>query len=435
MAEPTLKSLQAHFEALQKRVEELEARWKPSIALVAVLVATVGGLTAWQATAQSSINDLEGKVAKLEAPAPPPPETTTTTTPEETTTTPTEETTTPEPEPAACTSTANSVSAIAAGLGTGKTVCLADGTYGGFSVKGPGTVRAQHAGAATVGAVTLEGTGAALEYVNTTGQVTVAPGSSGAVVAHDKITGGYFGVDACPSSTTTCTNFKVLANRFVGPFGEDAIRLNRYQGALIEGNEISGVRENGNHSDCLQTVWTGNDLTFRKNYLHDNRCQGFFVKDQNSLCGSGSGVCGPVNGIKVEDNLFLRDTEPCAPTHEGCGQPLYFQVFGPYTGLVISHNTLWANGPTGGTAALREGIASDTVINANVIYRLWTDSNASGATMTNNTRCVLEGTWPSSRPGEEVVCNPAFARPSADDYRLPNGRGVDWAPEEQHYGP
>ena len=49
---------------------------------------------------------------------------------------------------------------------------------------------------------------------------------------------------------------------------------------LIEGNEITGVRENGTHSDCLQTVWVGDHIVFRKNYLHDNRCQGFFVKDQ-----------------------------------------------------------------------------------------------------------------------------------------------------------
>ena len=58
---------------------------------------------------------------------------------------------------------------------------------------------------------------------------------------------------------------------------------------LIEGNEITNVRENGNHSDCLQTVWVGDHLIFRKNYLHDNRCQGFFVNDQ-----TGWRSCGPV---------------------------------------------------------------------------------------------------------------------------------------------
>ena len=79
----------------------------------------------------------------------------------------------------------------------------------------------------------------------------------------------------------------IRGNKFVGPFGEDAIRLNRYHdadgdgvGILIEGNEITNVRENGNHSDCLQSVWVGDHLIYRRNYLHDNRCQGFFVKDQ-----------------------------------------------------------------------------------------------------------------------------------------------------------
>ena len=69
------------------------------------------------------------------------------------------------------------------------------------------------------------------------------------------------------------------------------------------------MRENGNHSDCLQTVWVGDHIVFRKNYLHDNRCQGFFVKDQASL----GGVSGPIHGLRVEDNLFLRNHEPCGP--------------------------------------------------------------------------------------------------------------------------
>ena len=91
---------------------------------------------------------------------------------------------------------------------------------------------------------------------------------------------------------------------------------------LIEGNEFTGIRENGNHSDCLQTVWVGDHLIFRRNYLHDNRCQGFFVKDQAS----------PVEGIVVEDNLFSATTHRATRRH-GCGQPSYFQVFGPYRGL------------------------------------------------------------------------------------------------------
>ena len=72
-------------------------------------------------------------------------------------------------------------------------------------------------------------------------------------------------------------------------------------GLLVEGNEITNVRENGNHSDCLQAVWVGDHMVYRKNYLHDNRCQGFFIKDQAST----------VNTVVAEDNLMLRNNLPC----------------------------------------------------------------------------------------------------------------------------
>ena len=75
---------------------------------------------------------------------------------------------------------------------------------------------------------------------------------------------------------------------------------------LIEGNEITGVRENGNHSDCLQTVWVGDHLVFRKNYLHDNRCQGFFVKDQASL----GGVSGRSSGSPSKTTSSSATTNP-----------------------------------------------------------------------------------------------------------------------------
>ena len=177
-----------------------------------------------------------------------------------------------------------------------------------------------------------------LARFDVTNEVTIQPGSTGMVVDHNRITGGYMGVNAGPTSSTQINDTAITNNKLVGPFGEDAIRLNRYHdadgdgiGVLIEGNEITGVRENGNHSDCLQTVWVGDHLVYRRNYLHDNRCQGFFVKDQAS----------PVQGIVVEDNLFVRNNEPCEPPGSGCGQPSYFQVFGPYQGLIMKRNTIW----------------------------------------------------------------------------------------------
>jgi hypothetical protein len=350
----------------------------------------------------------------------------------------------PSPEPEqACTTTVSSVSAAqtsVASAAPGAVVCLADGTYGQVSLNAtkakPGvTLRAAHPGAATITSASMQGTNLTLARFISTGGVTVQPGSSGMTVEHNRITGGGEGIDACPSTTTTCNDMKFIGNQLIGPFGEDAFHLNRYHdadgdgiGVLIEGNSITGVRENGNHSDCLETDWMGDHIVFRRNYLHDNRCQGFFIKDQES----------PIVGVKVEDNLFVRNKEPCGlplgPTE--CGQPMYFQVFGPYSGFTMKRNTIWGQG-VDSIAAFREGTGADTVIADNVIYRLWTDTNMSGVTLSENTLCMREGSWPSSRPGETIACSLSFVNPSADDYRLSGGgnRGVDWAPAEVHYGP
>jgi hypothetical protein len=285
----------------------------------------------------------------------------------------------------------------------------------------------------------MSGARLTLARFNVTDEVTIQPGATGMTVDHNRITGGYMGVNAGPTSSTQINDTKITNNELVGPFGEDAIRLNRYHdsdgdgvGVLIEGNEITGVRENGNHSDCLQTVWTGDHIVFRKNYLHDNRCQGFFVKDQASL----GGVSGPITGIVVENNLFLRNNEPCAAQAPGCGQPSYFQVFGPYSGFVMRRNTLWTGDQV---AVFQNGTGSDSKIENNVVYRFWTNTNMSVADYVNNTRCKREtsegGSWPSSTPGETVTCSPAFNNLAADDLRLiGSGRGVDWAPAEQSYG-
>jgi hypothetical protein len=353
----------------------------------------------------------------------------------------------PEPEPSeSCTTTVSSVSAAQSSVASaapGAVVCLADGSYGKVTLEAtkakPGvTLRAAHPGAATIAGASLQGENLTLaRFIDTQG-VTIQPGADGMTVFHNRITGGGEGIDGCPSSTTTCNDMKIIGNQLIGPFGEDGIHLNRYHdgdgdgvGVLIEGNEISGVRENGSHSDCLQTVWVGDHIVFRRNYLHDNRCQGFFIKDQASL----GGVSGPIHGVTVEDNLFLRNKEPCGPPLTSCGQPMYFQVFGPYDGFKMKRNTIWGDGADS-IATFREGTGSDTVIANNVIYRLWTDTNMSGVTLSENTLCQREGSWPSSRPGETMACSLTFLNTSKDDYRLSgSNRGVDWAPAEVHYGP
>jgi hypothetical protein len=326
-------------------------------------------------------------------------------------------------------------------------ICLDDGDYGKLSLDAGTrptrvTVRAEHPAGATIEGAELAGDNLTLAGFISTEGIQVEPGAAGITIEHNRITGGGEGIEAGPTDTTTVNDTQIIGNQLIGPFGEDAIHLNRYHdsngdgiGILIEGNEITQVRENGAHSDCLQTVWVGDHIVFRKNYLHDNRCQGFFVKDQASL----GGVSGPIQGITVEDNLFLRNHQPCgAPLDPSeCGQPMYFQVAGPYTGFEMKDNTIWGD-TVDSIAAFREGTGTDTLIEGNVIYRLWTDTDMSSATLRDNTICEREaaegGIWPQPS-GETVACDLRFPKAARDDYRLGDGRGVDWAPAEEHYGP
>ncbi|HWA52821.1 MAG TPA: right-handed parallel beta-helix repeat-containing protein, partial [Solirubrobacterales bacterium] len=297
----------------------------------------------------------------------------------------------------------------------------------------------QNPGQATIESASLQGSHLTLARFVIPNGVVIAPGANAMTVEHNRITGGGEGVDACPTERTWCSEMRIVGNQLIGPFGEDAIHANRYHGLYVEGNEITQVRENGNHSDCLQTVWRGDHIVFKRNYLHDNRCQGFFVKDQTLSTSEIPG--GPVEGITVEDNLFLRNKEPCGAPLSSCGQPMYFQPVGPYTGFTMKRNTIWGDGMDSIAAFRGEGsggIGSDTLLEGNVIYRLWTDWNMTPATLRNNTVCTREtgsgGSW-STPIGETKACSLSFANTAADDYRLSGERGVDWAPSEVHYGP
>jgi hypothetical protein len=319
-------------------------------------------------------------------------------------------------------------------------VCLADGSYGKLSLNAtkaaPGVeMRSEHPGGATVAGASLNGSRLTLSQFRVIGdEVTVQPGSTGMVVDHNTISGGYFGVDAGPTSSTYVNDVSVIGNKFQGPFGEDAIRANRYHdsnadgvGMQVIGNEFTGIRENGNHSDCFQSVWGGDHLVFNRNYLHDNQCQGFFVKDQPSV----------ITTVRAENNLFVRNSAGCGPPATSCGQPAYFQLFGPMSDVTIRRNTIW--GPNT-LMTLRSSGWSNVTIRDNVVERAWTDTTApfsNGYTTANNLWCGnAPGSWPST--GFTKNCSPAFPAPTlagGDDWRLGGSQGVDWAPAQEHYGP
>jgi hypothetical protein len=342
-----------------------------------------------------------------------------------------------------CSATVSSLDAAeasAASIPPGSTICLANGSYGELKLdadrSGAGvTVRAANPGEATISGAEISGTALTLSHFDVDGEITIEPGARKISILDNRISRGYFGLNAGPTTSTSISDTTVRGNRFVGPFGEDAIRLNRYHdssdpdpyGILIEANEFSGVRENGNHSDCLQSVWGGDGLYFRRNYLHDNRCQGFFVKDQPAA----------VNNIVVSDNLMLRDAAPCDPPSSDCGPPSIVQIFGPTRGLRLTHNTIWTPGNRSPTV-LREGPFGKIVIADNVLFRGWSDWTGDFAnfTDTGNTVCQWEGTLPRLSSSSTRSCSPRFRDPAEDDYRLRSGSaGIDWSPTEQQYGP
>ncbi len=341
-----------------------------------------------------------------------------------------------------CSTVESSLAAVQSALSAaepGATVCVSDGSYGRLSLDetkaAPGvTVRAEHPGKARIAGAVLQGSELTIARFDVSDEVSVEPGSTGMTIDHNRISGGYFGVIAGPTTSTDVTDVTITGNQFVGPFGEDAIRLNRYHdgpdanryGILIEGNEITGVRENGSHSDCLQSNWGGDNLYFKRNYVHDDRCQGFFIKDQPEA----------IRNIVFDDNLMLRNAAPCDPPGSSCGPPVTVQIFGPTDGVSVTHNTIWTSADLS-PFTLREGPFGKVTIADNAIFRGWSDWKGGFPEYTekSNTVCRWESTMPPLSASSRQDCSPPFADPARDDYRLPSGDGVDWRPADQHYGP
>ena len=171
------------------------------------------------------------------------------------------------------------------------------------------------------------------------------------------------------------------------------------------------MRENGNHSDCLQSVWGGDGLYFRRNYLHDNRCQGFFIKDQPA----------PVAHVVLEDNLMLRNEAPCEPAGSDCGPPEIVQIVGPTRGLALRSNTIWTPGndtPVG----LREGPFGRISVTDNVIFRAWSDwpGPFTNFVQRGNLVCQWEGTLPPLQRSSSTKLQTQLPRPR--HRRLPPGQ-------------
>jgi hypothetical protein len=347
---------------------------------------------------------------------------------------------------ATCTTTVSTVAAAASAVSAasaGDTVCLSDGTYGRITLNAtpssPGvTLTAQHSGAASVDGVDLYGSHLTVSNLELTGSADIKTSSVGMKVEHNLIIGSRtgYGVMVCPATPPDhCDDAAVTGNRFDGSFDEDAIRANVYHdgdsdgtGLLVADNEFTGNEEFGGHNDVFQTVWVGDHLVIRGNYIHDFGGQGIMVKDQASA----------IDGLVVSNNLIVRQNLPCDPDSLcPTWQLIPFQVFGPISNATISHNTIWPTDAgqvkAGGPALLRDPGWSSVTVSNNVTDDQGTDV-PSGLSGSNNTRCTSAGGW-SAWPGTTTDCSPAFLDQAHGDYRLASGRGVDWVPSAKVFGP
>lgn len=346
---------------------------------------------------------------------------------------------------AACNRTVASVDAAqraVADARRGDVVCLRDGTYGALELSArpgqPGvTLRAEHPGKATVAGARLAGRHLTIAQLRLTGAVDVMTGSSGMRIDHNLLVGGGrgsgYGVMVCPAQPPDhCDDVSITNNRFIGRFDEDVIRANVYHdgpdrdrnGLLIEGNEFAGNVEYGGHNDVFQSVWVGDHLVFRRNYLHDFGGQGLFVKDQGTA----------IDGLVVEDNLILNQNLRCDPVSLcPTWQLSPFQIYGPVANARIRRNTVWP-GRGGGVAVLRGAGWSNAVVSDNVFASVGRESSVA-VTGANNTTCRPTGGF-QTLPGTKRACAPRFHAPRSGDYRvLEGGRGVTWRLAARRFGP
>lgn len=356
---------------------------------------------------------------------------------------------------AGCTTTVSTLSAVQTAVNSasnGSTVCLADGVYGKLTLNSskasPGvTIRAENPGQATIAGASVDGSWLTVAQFRMTGTFNVAPGSTGMTAYHNFIDMNAFsgfGVTACNSTTTTCNDVSIIGNRFVGLAEEDMIRANRYHdsngdgnGLLIEQNEFVGNQEMGDHNDVFQSVWTGDHLVFRKNYLHDFGGQGFFVKDQ-TYADPQYGVVGPIDGFVADNNLIIRQNLPCIPDSLCTNFQLSpFQIYGGIKNGHMNNNTVWptdvGQAKGGGTAVLTDSYTNIEFSNNVFDTIAVTGGAATVTTGSNNTHCS-SNSWPVPT-GSTQSCNPAFINQAAGDYRQANGRGVNWKAGDYTYGP
>jgi hypothetical protein len=351
----------------------------------------------------------------------------------------------------ACTQTLSlgaNVSSAVSGAAAGSVICLNSGEYGSLSLNASPasdvTLQAAPSAHVTTRTVHISGSHLVVRGLWIDGEVALEEGSSFITVDHDDISNANeSGGEGVVFDTSNCTvpnaptwegcephaqisNVTISGNHFhdIGQKqSEDAIHLDYWRNVVVTGNEFEHVIESGNHTDCLQSVYGGTNLTFTHNYEHDNDCQGFFIKD------------GDASDVSITDNLFLRDDEP---DEKGERFANYAQAWN-IENLTVENNTIWDGK---GLALVTEdaSVSPSATIDHNLLTALTINPPIGKAyALTEDYNIFDEAPWsftPSST--DTTNSNPQFVDTATDDYRLatnPNGIGIDWSPAEEQYGP
>jgi hypothetical protein len=212
----------------------------------------------------------------------------------------------------------------------------------------------------------------------------------------------------------------IRGNRIVRP-NTDAIFMGNFRNVLVQGNEITGVIENGSHNDALQTVWGGDGLVFRGNYVHDDHGQGFFIKD------------GRVTNVNVSDNLFVRTSGPLWQIQ------LYRTIR-----AVIKRNTVWhVEAPV----ILQGGDNRRIVVRNNVFNGMLVENGFEhyyrNRAVLNQHDNLITGGWNWGATSRDKSRRPHFRAPAHNDFRLTRAQvaslgfaaGVTWRRAGRVFGP
>jgi hypothetical protein len=354
-------------------------------------------------------------------------------------------------------------SALASASG-GDVVCLADGSYGSATISTKrstdATLAAAHPGGATIGPITFSPNASHIVLRNFKLKGTQLQGGATDIQILDNLISGSEGVDFAgainptPGGCCSVSNLPLIqrvlidGNKFLGPYGEDAMQVKGFKDVTISNNEITNVTSvNGAHADGVQTVHGGSGLHIIGNYMHDNNMQPLFL-----------GKDGDISNVEIRQNLSVRDRVGPNPTE------VLSQFIQPHH-LVMENNTFadeggftisWAPDAYGGNNPPPANPV-DSVVDHNVFSYFipydYSNSNNRAGVFTNssvlNENYNVMGdssrswTWVPSHMGSCSISSntPAYNNPAADDYRVTVGAcggyaaGVTWTPAGRVFGP